>query len=125
MGDVVKIICPQCEYNRIFHIGTGIQACNPKAVQRSFEKVLIKEFEQLMEQKKIKTFQIQEVLCYCDICKEYRCTQLLHYEADNGISKDIANPCPICAAQLKPAPKKIKCPSCDTELSFEKIGLWD
>lgn len=130
MGTVYEANCPECGYQKEFHIGSGLFALQLHRHLRYFDEKEQAKIQQLEQEKRIQRFQIFNQLGLCRQCKKLQEKTLLFVTGTNQEEYLFGNHCADCQSVLalygEQEMEHILCPDCGkTELEFSKIGQWD
>ena len=113
MGVVKKYKC-SCGYEVQLYTGSGLNSANKALVEKMFPK----------ESKVYKKLYLEEVIAYCEECKELKNTGALVI-TEGEKRKYILKECTVCGREMTHIKDEVRCPKCKKIMIYEDIGIWD
>ncbi|HEX2925505.1 MAG TPA: hypothetical protein VHP38_04510 [Ruminiclostridium sp.] len=125
MGELYKLTCGRCGYEKELAIGGGLASCSISLVNRLFSEEKRMEFDTYYISNKVESFCVENTLSLCDECKELISTSVLKARLTSNASLEISNDCPVCSKKLKIIKGTPVCPKCGLEMTSGRAGHWD
>ncbi len=129
MGQRILISCDACGCKKEMSVGAGLMSNNSEVIASCLPQAEAEEWKRLCEQQKVRFFNAQQKVFYCDKCHDIFCLLTVEAELTDGSRIILGNHCTQCGEELQEIELQAHhmiCPICHTgDLSWKQIGLWD
>lgn len=126
MGDIIRVGCEKCGYNKEMNVGGGLLSINKDVIANIFSKEDISEFKKLAEENLLGQYLMENKVGYCKECHELYSVPVLNYSKQGEAQeRTVKKSCPQCNQELDFSYDTKICPKCSDELVHESAGMWD
>ena len=128
MGQMIVLTCERCGCREKMSVGGGLMTNNPDVIASCLNPSEAEEWKRLYQNKKVKSFQAEQKVFYCEKCKKLSCLLSVDAELTNGKEITLGDQCGKCQTKLQEIKWQEKpiCPICNTgKLEWKQVGLWD
>ena len=128
MGQVIRVKCNSCNYEKRLYIGGGLEDCNYDVIIDGLSE---KQKEDVNTAKELGAdkFSINRFPAICLSCGNYYSVNKIKYTF-KGKEENIYSPCPECSSEERSIidinkTRNLNCPDCKGKITINNIALWD
>ena len=128
MGQRIVLTCERCGCRETMSVGGGLMTNNPDVIASCLNPKEAEEWNRLYRNNKVKSFQAEQKVFYCEKCKKLSCLLSVAAELTNGKEITLGDQCGKCQTKMQEIKwqEKPVCPICNTgNLEWKQVGLWD
>ena len=128
MGEIIRVVCDACNYEKQLKTGAGLMSINPRVVEETLKDEDLIQWKSLQEEDRVRFFSWVYEPGYCEECKEIVSCFKVDIKTVDGESLWLGGRCGKCSCKVKLNKKvtDMKCPVCGkASVAKNIVGHWD
>ena len=128
MGEIIRISCEKCDFEKKIKMGAGMMSIRADVVEQNLHGKDLEQWQGILREKKVRFFSWEYEPALCDICNELQSCFVVKIDTIEGKKICLGRKCKICQNEAREILQSddIKCPNCgQAGINSLLIGNWD
>lgn len=127
MGDIFRISCKDCQFEKTLKSGAGLMSIRAEVVNQNLQGEDLEKWQELQRGKNVRFFSWRYEIAVCDTCKDIASCFVVDVHTNEGGKICLGGKCENCQCKLDVISKKeLICPKCGQNVMSKQLtGRWD